>query len=67
MGCSPSNPEEARVSNIPDPTGDPIDPMFTKGDIMDAIAFDPHIHYFKNEIEKNIMPRRGRKLVRGDK
>ena len=67
MGCSPSTVEEARVSTIPDPTGDPVDPLLTKGDIMDAITMDPHIHYFKNEIEKNMMPRRGRRIIKGDK
>jgi hypothetical protein len=38
------------VNNIPDPTGDPVDPLLSKGDIMDAINYDPHIHYFKNQI-----------------
>jgi hypothetical protein len=40
---------------IPDPTGEPIDPLSSKDDLLDCINCDPHIHYFKNQIEGALM------------
>ena len=48
------------VQTIPDPTGDPIDPLNSKKDIMETIAFDPHINYFKNQIE-GVLAKKGAK------
>ena len=52
MGCSGSATNAHNmVQNIPDPEGDPIDPLTSKTEILESIQFDPHIHYFKNQME----------------
>lgn len=43
------------VKTIPDPTGEPLDPLDSKGDLIEAINWDPHINYFKNQIEGVMM------------
>jgi hypothetical protein len=52
------------VRTIPDPTGDPIDPLTAQGDLIEAISWDPHINYFKNQMEGVMMPmvKEGRRL-----
>lgn len=52
--CSSASTTES-VKTIPDPTGDPIDPLSSKDDLLDCINCDPHIHYFKNQIEGALM------------
>jgi hypothetical protein len=53
--CAPKN-GIFDVRTIPDPTGEPIDPLLSKEDIIEAINWDPHINYFKNQIEGVMMP-----------
>lgn len=48
MGCTEST---HTVAPIPEPTGPPIDPMQSEGDIVEAIMNDPHIHFFQKKIE----------------
>ena len=53
--CCSNAASVSSVMTIPDPTGEPIDPLSSKDDLLDCINCDPHIHYFKNQIEGALM------------
>jgi hypothetical protein len=59
MGCT--NSTEQVVQLIPDPQGNPIDPLLAEGNIIEAIALDPHIHFYQKKLEEVIMPLRKQK------
>jgi hypothetical protein len=40
---------------IPLPTGEPKDPLYEKGNMVDLIKYDPHINwYYEKLIRKNV-------------
>jgi hypothetical protein len=40
---------------IPEPTGKPVDPLNSAGDIVDIITTDPHIEYYQKKIKEAII------------
>jgi len=53
MGCTSVTEQ---IQQIPEPLGNPIDPIFSSGNIIDMITNDPHIHFYQMKLEEVVLP-----------